>query len=98
MGDLQKSAEIQKADNGYIVVVKEPQGKIKKSWSKAMMKLLENTGAVESWQGDKLREIEETLESIPQPQIYQTSRTYIFKTFKEATSFLYDYFQELNLP
>ncbi len=95
----EKNAEIQKAENGYMVKVKEPQSNMKNNWSKAMMKLLENTGAFESWQQDKKREIEETLKDMPQPQLFgAASKTYIFRTFKEAVSFLYDYFGEIDLP
>ena len=92
----EKQAIIKKAENGYIVSVEEPR-ELRDKYSKAFRKLLETTGAVESWQEDKLRQIEELFKDSLGLQASFT-KTYIFKTLQEAVSFLYTYFEELNPP
>ena len=94
--DVQKSLEIQKAENGYIVVTRE-KGASKDFFVQGMMKLMENTGAVESWQEDKLKEIEDILKKMPQPVDVPATKTYIFRTLTEAINFIYNYFGELRI-
>ena len=89
-------AIIKKAENGYIVSVEESR-ELRDKYSKAFRKLLEVTGAVESWQEDKLHQIEKLFKDSLGLQASFT-KTYIFKTFQEAVSFLYTYFEELNPP
>jgi len=94
--DVQKSVEIQKAENGYIVVTRE-KGASRDFFVKGMMKLMENTGAVESWQQDKLSEIEDVLKKMPHPVDVPETKTYIFRTLTEAVNFVYNYFGELKI-
>ncbi len=91
-----KQVGIKKVENGYIVSVEDDVG-LKERYSQAFRKLLEVTGAVESWQEDKLKEIEEAFTNTLGPHL-SSSKTYIFKTLEEAVSFLYTYFEEINPP
>ncbi len=90
-----KSVEIKKAENGYIVICKEELSQ--NDFVKGMLRLLENTGGIESWQKDKLKDVEETLKSMPYPPGLPKTHTYIFKTLNEAVNFLYNYFGELRI-
>lgn len=94
--DVQKSIEIRKAENGYIVTTRE-HGASRDFFINGMMKLMESTGAVESWQQDKLTEIEEVLKKMPQPQAMPVEKTHVFKTLSEAINFIYNYFGEIKI-
>lgn len=94
--DTQKSVEIKKAQNGYIVTTRE-HGASRDFFVNGMMKLMESTGAVESWQEDKLTEIEEVLKKMPQPPAMPVEKTHVFKTLNEAVNFMYDYFGEIKI-
>jgi len=87
--------EIKKVQNGYLVICKEESSQ--EDFVKGMLKLLENTGGIEPWQKDKLKDIEETLKGMPYPGGVPKIKTYIFKTLDEAVSFIYEYFGELRI-